>query len=65
MLYANLGCLKMTKSELQQKVITAKEDIVNAIMTIYNALNSGQQKKILKDEQVALLFERYNIKIDE
>jgi hypothetical protein len=55
----------MTKSELQQKVITAKEDIVNAIMIMYNALNSGQQKKILKDEQVALLFERYNIKVDE
>ena len=32
-----------------------------ALQTVYDALNSGQQKKILKDEGVKELFDRYGV----
>jgi len=32
-----------------------------ALQTVFDALNQGQQKKILKDETVAALFAHYNV----
>ena len=32
-----------------------------ALQTVYDALNQGQQKKILKDEEVKALFDRYGV----
>lgn len=32
-----------------------------ALQTVYDALNQGQQKKILKDENVKALFDRYGV----
>ena len=32
-----------------------------ALQTVYDALNSGQQKKILKDASVKELFDRYGV----
>lgn len=32
-----------------------------ALLTVYEALNQGQQKKLMKDEQVKILLERYGI----
>ena len=32
-----------------------------ALQTVFDALNQGQQKKILKDATVAALFEHYNV----
>lgn len=33
------------------------------LQTMYNALNQGQQKKILKNEKVKALFERYGVEV--
>ena len=32
-----------------------------ALQTVYDALNQGQQKKILKNEEVKALFDKYGI----
>lgn len=54
----------MTKEKLDIKVAQVKIEIKEALEIIYNALNSGQQKKILKDEKVAELFARYGVEIE-
>ena len=36
-------------------------ELKEALETIYNALNNGQQKKLLKNEAVKALFDRYKI----
>lgn len=37
-------------------------DIKTALQTVYDALNQGQQQKILKDIRVKTLFDRYGVK---
>ena len=51
----------MTKVELDTAVNAAKEETKNALQTVYDALNQGQQKKILKDESVKRLFDLYGV----
>lgn len=51
----------MTKDELKSAVEAAKTDTKNALQTVYNALNHGQQKKLLTDEKVKALFDLYNV----
>ena len=48
---------------LVEKVIAYNLEIKTALQTMYNALNQGQQKKILKDEKVKTLFERYGVEV--
>ena len=36
-----------------------------ALQTVYDALNQGQQKKLLKDETVKALLERYGVIVTE
>lgn len=36
-------------------------DTKTALQTVYDALNQGQQKKIVKDEKVKALFDRYGV----
>ena len=36
----------------------------NALQTVYDALNQGQQKKLLKDDTVKALFDRYGVAYD-
>lgn len=51
----------MTKQELETKTDTVIEDTRAALQTVYDALNQGQQKKLLKDETVAAVFKRYGV----
>lgn len=51
----------MTKTELAAAVEAAKTDTKNALQTVYDALNQGQQKKIVKNEQVKSLFDLYGV----
>ena len=53
----------MTEKQLDQAVQTVKEETKQALQTVYNALNSGQQKKILKDEAVKKLFDLYGVEV--
>ena len=51
----------MTKEELTIAVEKAKTDTKNALQTVYDALNQGQQKQIVKDEAVKALFDLYGV----
>ena len=53
----------MTEKELTQAVQTTKEETKQALQTVYDALNSGQQKKILKDDNVKALFDLYGVDV--
>jgi hypothetical protein len=37
------------------------EETKTALQTVYDALNQGQQNKILKDEKVKALFDHYGV----
>ena len=39
-------------------------DTTAALQTVYDSLNKGQQKKILKDEKVKDLFDRYGVQYE-
>lgn len=54
----------MTTYELTAAVAEAKAETKGALQTVYDALNQGQQKKILKDEAVKALFDRYGVVYD-
>lgn len=51
----------MTRDELMAAVEAAKIDTRNALQTVYDALNHGQQKQIIKDEAVKALFDLYGV----
>ena len=51
----------MTKSELASAIHKVKTETRDALQTIYDELNQGQQKKVLRNETVAALFERYGV----
>ena len=51
----------MTRKELIAAVENAKMETKSALQTVYNALNQGQQKKIVKNEAVKALFDLYGV----
>lgn len=55
----------MKKYVLNEAVNAARDETRNALQTVYDALNQGQQKKILKDESVKRLFDLYGVKYEE
>lgn len=55
----------MTKKELTEAVEKAKAETKNALQTVYDALNQGQQKKIVNDEVVKKLFDLYGVEYSE
>lgn len=54
----------MAKSELTAKTDAAITETRDALQTIYDALNHGQRKQIVKDEAVKALFDRYGVSYD-
>ena len=51
----------MTKIELDEKTQAVIDETKEALQTMYDALNQGQQKKIVKNEKVKALFDRYRV----
>jgi hypothetical protein len=51
----------MTKTQLTEAVNNVKAETRNALQTVYDAMNQGQQKKIVKDEAVKKLFDLYGV----
>ncbi|MBR4308900.1 MAG: hypothetical protein IKT58_04800 [Oscillospiraceae bacterium] len=51
----------MTKKELEARMGTVMEETKQALETLYGALNQGQQKKLLKEPEVKILFDRYGV----
>lgn len=54
----------MTRTELTEAVTMAKTETRSALQTVYDALNSGQKKKIVKNEAVKKLFDLYEVQTD-
>ena len=55
----------MTKDALTAAVEAAKAETKSALQTVYDSLNHGQQKKIVKDEKVKALFDLYGVEYSE
>ena len=51
----------MTNKQLREALEAAKAETRAALQTVYDALNQGQQNKILKNPAVAALFERFGV----
>ncbi len=51
----------MTKKELTDKTDKAVNETRAALQTVYDALNPGQKKQIVKDDTVRTLFQRYGV----
>lgn len=51
----------MKRQDLFDKVTAAKKETKDALQTMYDALNQGQRKKILKNEKVKALFDRHGV----
>ena len=51
----------MLNKELREATERLKAETTAALQTVYDALNPGQQKKILNDSAVAALFARYGV----
>ena len=55
----------MLKTELNKSVENCRNQTKEALQTVYDTLNQGQQKKIVKDEKVKALFDLYGVEYDE
>ena len=51
----------MKKSELIEKTDKVINETQKALQTMYDALNQGQKKQIVKNEEVKTLFDRYGV----
>lgn len=51
----------MNKCELEHKTEVVMNETKDALQTMYDALNHGQQQQIIKNPSVAILFERYGV----
>lgn len=52
------------RNKWQDRADVIRDDTKSALQLIYNSLSQGQQKKILKDEQIKELFDRYGVIYD-
>ena len=55
----------MKKTELKQKTEAVVVETKTALQTMYDALNPGQQKQIVKNAEVKALFDRYGVNYTE
>ena len=51
----------MKRKVLKEKTAEVKVETKDALQTMFNALNHGQQKKIVANTAVKALFDRYGV----
>ena len=51
----------MKRQDLFNKVAAVKTGTKDALQLVYDGLNNGQKKKILKNENIKALFDRYGV----
>ena len=54
----------MLRTELFEKVEALKTETKDALQLVYDSLNQGQQNKLLKEEAIKALFDRYGVNYD-
>ena len=52
---------KWHENKWQDKADVVVSETQAALQTVYDALNQGQQNKLLKNESVKALFDRYGV----
>lgn len=52
----------MRKADLKNAVGSAKAETKTMLQIVYEPMNQGQQKKIVKDDTVKALLDRYGVK---
>ena len=55
----------MLRTELFDKVNAVKVETKTALQTVYDELNNGQRKKLLKNAEIKALFDRYGVAYEE
>lgn len=51
-------------SELKERVIAYNTEVKAALQAVYNDLNQGQRKKLLRNPAIRAMFERYGVVTD-
>ena len=51
----------INKDKLKENVAKTKGETKAALQTLYDALNQGQRKKVVKNAEVKALFDRYGV----
>ena len=54
--------LRRQKMSWTEKAEQLKQETHNALQTVYDELNHGQQQKLLGNEKVKKLLDRYEVK---
>lgn len=52
-------------SELRDRVIAYNTEVKAALQAVYDDLNHGQRKKLLRNPVIRSMFERYGVEIEE
>ena len=50
---------------LRERVIAYNTEVKTALQAVYNDLNQGQRKKLLRNPAIRSMFERYGVEIEE
>nr|DAP90709.1 MAG TPA: hypothetical protein [Caudoviricetes sp.] len=50
---------------LRERVISYNKEVKAALQAVYNDLNHGQRKKLLRNPTIRAMFERYGVEIEE
>lgn len=51
-------------SKLRERVIAYNTEVKAALQAVYNDLNQGQRKKLLRNPTIRAMFERYGVETD-
>lgn len=51
----------MNKETLNKAVEICKAETKEALQTVFDELNNGQQKKLLKSEKIKVIFDRFGV----
>lgn len=52
-------------SDLRERVVAYNAEIKAALQAVYDDLNQGQRKKLLRNPVIRAMFERYGVKTDD
>ena len=52
-------------SKLKERVIAYNAEVKTALQAVYNDLNQGQRKKLLRNPAIRAMFERYGVEIEK
>ena len=51
-------------SELRERVVAYNKEVKAALQAVYNDLNHGQRKKLLRNPVIRAMFERYGVEMN-